>query len=118
MPFGSRTSQTAFFCLNRSSTCPTWISVGKPALNVGGGSKRTLGNMKRVVAVAAASIDAVNAAHASVIQEIKERRGTLAFFAGAAGAALAGAAGLAAGFGGCGGEGGAAVDVDSSLLIG
>src|SRR6185295_6599540 len=76
------------------STWPTWISLGNPALKVGGGSKRTLGNMKRVVAVAAASIDAVNAVHASVIQDIKERRVITVGFA-AAGFGVAGAAGAA-----------------------
>ena len=50
--------------------------------------------MKRVVAVAAASIDAVNAVHASVIQERNERRGIAALAAGAAGLAAG------AGFGG------------------
>ena len=110
MPLGSRTSQTANLCLNRSSTCPTWIWSGKPALNVGGGSNRTFGNMNRPVAVAAASIDAVKAAHATVIHDRKDRRPT----AGLAGAVAAGFA--AAGFGG----GGAAVvvgAVESSLLI-
>jgi hypothetical protein len=60
--------------------------------------------MKRVVAVAAASIDAVKAVHASVIHEMNERRGIAAFAAGA----LAGA-----GFGGAGDEGA----VEPSLLI-
>jgi len=53
--------------------------------------------MKRVVAVAAASIDAVNAVHASVTHERNERRG-IAAFDGAA-------AVLAAGFGVAGVEG-------------
>jgi hypothetical protein len=104
--YAVRTSQTAYFCLNRSSTWPTWISLGKPALNVGGGSKRTFGNMNRPVAVSAASIDAVKAVHAKVIQERKERRGMGGFAAGAAGFA-------GAGFGGAGGE----AVVVSSLLI-
>ena len=64
--------------------------------------------MKRVVAVAAASIDAVNAVHASVIQERNERRGIAALAAGAAGLA-AGAGLVTAGFGGASG---------SSLLMG
>src|SRR5262250_1717725 len=107
--YAVRTSQTAYFCLNRSSTWPTWISFGKPALKVGGGSKRTLGNMNRPVAVSAASIDAVKAVHASVIHDRNERRD-------ATGGLAAGAAGLgAAGFGG----GTVAVVVgESSLLIG
>jgi hypothetical protein len=65
--------------------------------------------MKRVVAVAAASIDAVNAVHASVTHERKLRRGIVAPFD----AAADGAAALAAGFGGAGVEG----VVESSLLI-
>src|SRR5262245_27276495 len=109
MPFGSRTNQTANFCLNRSSTWPTWISLGNPALKVGGGSKRTLGNMKRVVAVAAASIDAVNAVHASVTHERKERRVTIGSFA----AGLGGA-----GFGVSAGGAVGAAFFDSSMLIG
>src|SRR5262245_16603389 len=97
--YAVRTSQTAYFCLKRSSTWPTWISFGKPALKVGGGSKRTLGNMNRPVAVAAASIEAVKAPHASVIHEKKERRGMVCLAGGAAGFACAaglGAAGLGA----------------------
>jgi len=65
--------------------------------------------MKRVVAVAAASIEAVNAVHASVIQEIKERRVTIVSFAAGFGAA---------GFGGPAGGVGEPAFVDSSLLIG
>src|SRR6185503_7312169 len=38
-------------------------------------SNRTFGNMKRAVAVPAASMDAVNAAHASFIQLRNSRRG-------------------------------------------
>src|SRR5215831_18582157 len=109
MPIGSRTNQTADFCLNRSSTWPTWISLGKPALKVGGGSKRTLGNMNRPVAVAAASIDAVNAAHARVIHDKKDRRGTAAFAADAVGFGGAGFGGAVATVEGAG---------ESSLLIG
>ena len=75
-------------------------------MNVGGGSKRTFGNMNRPVAVSAASIDAVKAVHAKVIQERKERRGIGALGFGAAGFA-------GAGFGGAGGE----AVVVSSLLI-
>src|SRR6266446_6107857 len=96
----SRTSQTAKRCLNRSSTCPIWISLGKPALKVGGGSNKTFGNMKRAVAVSVASMEAVNAAQASVIQERKERRGTV----------LAGPAGLAAPGAGFAAGGGAGLD--------
>src|SRR5215831_17318823 len=93
MPFGSRTSQTAYFCLNRSSTWPTWISLGKPALKVGGGSNNTFGNMNRAVAVTAASMDAVNATQANVIHERNERRAMTGCFgaAGLAGAGLGGA---------------------------
>src|SRR5215831_15279034 len=108
MPFGSRTSQTAYFCLNRSSTWPTWISLGKPALKVGGGSKRTFGNMNRAVAVSDASIEAVKAVHANVTHEKNERRDMAGFAAGATGL-------------GGDGFGGAAVAVgafDSSLLMG
>jgi hypothetical protein len=63
--------------------------------------------MKRVVAVAAASIDAVNAVHANVIHEMKERLGMEALAAGAEGFA-------AVAFGGAG-VGGA---IESCLLIG
>ena len=75
-------------------------------MKVGGGSKRTFGNMNRAVAVTAASIDAVKAVHASVIHERNERR-CIGAFAAAAGA-LAGA-----GLGGACAE----VIVESSLLM-
>src|SRR5688572_6685184 len=64
-----------------------------PALNVAGGSKRTLGNMNRPVAVAVATIDAVKAVHATPIHEKKARRGITAAPALAAVAGAAGAAG-------------------------
>jgi len=67
--------------------------------------------MKRVVAVAAASIEAVKAAQASVIHEMKERRGTTAF---AGGAVALGAVGFGAAGGGAAVVEGAA---ESSLLI-
>ena len=82
-------------------------------MNVGGGSKRTLGNMNRAVAVNDASIEAVNATQARVTHDRKERRGVFAFDeAGVAAVFTAGGlVGSVAGFGGAG-------SVELSLLIG
>src|SRR6266540_1762295 len=75
----------------RSSTTPTAYSSGRPILNFVGGSKRSLGNMKRPIAASMAREAAVKAAQPVATRWRKVRRGTPpAAGAGACGAALTG----------------------------
>src|SRR5262249_23994903 len=62
-----RMIQTRYFSFQRSST-PSEYSFGKPALKDCGGSKSTLGNMKRPSAVSAAPAPAAKATHPTVSQ--------------------------------------------------
>src|SRR5205823_4550630 len=63
-----RMIQTPYFSLKRSSTSPGLYESGYPALKSVGGSKSTLGNMKRIVAVRPATLAAVKAVHARASQ--------------------------------------------------
>src|SRR5437899_1001139 len=87
--------------LKRSSTLPISYCEGSPALNVLGGSDRTLGNRKRTVPRSMPSSDAVNASQATLIQlptiasRTKRRVGPV-FAGGLGGAGLGGRAGLSA----------------------
>src|SRR5436309_1727063 len=63
-----RIIQTPYFSLKRSSTSPGLYESGRSALKTVGGSNRTLGNMKRIVAVSPATVAAVNAVQARASQ--------------------------------------------------
>src|SRR6266540_2108689 len=78
----------------RSSTTPTAYSSGRPILNFVGGSKRSLGNMKRPIAASMAREAAVKAAQPVATRWRKVRRGTPPA-AGADAPGLAGACGAA-----------------------
>src|SRR5690349_14547339 len=91
----SLTIQTPYLSTKRVSTMPGPKSSGRPALKLVGGSKSTLGNMNRPMAVTHPPIATVNPTHATAAQEKKPRRVTPASEA-AAGLA---AAGFAAGAG-------------------
>src|SRR5262245_58153898 len=97
MVFSSvRTTQTPYFSLYRSSTSPGLYDSGKPALKTVGGSKRTLGNINRMVAVRPAMLAAVKAVQATASQ-LNSLRLTVSLSAlPLAAARLGGAAGPAA----------------------
>src|SRR5206468_4160592 len=70
-----RTIQIPYFSFQRSSTPGLYVE-GSPALNRVGGSKRTLGNMNRIVAVSPATVAAAKPIQATVIHFNVERRVT------------------------------------------
>src|SRR5690349_18778783 len=68
------TIHTPYLSTKRVSTLPTPKSRGKPALKLVGGSKSTLGNMKRPIAVTQPPIAAENPTQATAAQEKNPRR--------------------------------------------
>src|SRR5436309_10869694 len=88
-------TQTPYLSTKRVSTTPAWKSSGLPTLKLVGGSKRTLGNMKRPITVAQPPIAAVKPTQATAAQEKKPRRVRSASDALAAGLAAGFAAGRA-----------------------
>src|SRR5690349_15560874 len=89
----SLTIQTPYLSTKRVSTMPGPKSSGRPALKLVGGSKSTLGNMNRPMAVTHPPIATVNPTHATAAQEKKPRRVTPASEAGLAAAGFAAGAG-------------------------
>src|SRR5262245_24553376 len=111
--------------LKRWSTVPVWKSEGNPALNCCGGSNRTFGNMKRVVATAPAAQAAANAVQATPSVDRNPRRvmsagaaAGAAGFAAAAGAVAAGRGAAGAGDAGEGAAAGGEADTGPSARVG